>query len=96
MSTSGQPKNFTYDPLTKFFYYEFIPDFQSISPTEIYVPPKMYPNHQFEVQLSENLAWEFSLKNPNIIFVIVIDSKAKINDPVFVKITPKVKIENLK
>ena len=37
--------------------------------TEIYVPPMIYTNHQFDLQLSECLSWEFSKQNANIVLI---------------------------
>ena len=37
--------------------------------TEIYVPPMIYTNHQFDLQLSECLSWEFSKQNDNIVLI---------------------------
>ena len=60
--------------------------------TEIYVPPLIYPNHEFDLQVSESLSWKISDKNPN---VLIISSKTNLDEPVFVSINPKIKIHLL-
>ena len=65
--------------------------------TEIYVPPMIYTNHQFDLQLSERLSWEFSKQNDNIVLIHFSKStitsseeeeEKKVENPVFVNIQP--------
>ena len=71
MATAGTPHNFTYDVYTKEFRYEFYPNtmIASTVPTEIYVPPMVYPSQSYTITVSPTLEWEVSPENENIIFV---------------------------
>ena len=60
--------------------------------TEIYVPPLIYPNHEFDLQLSESLSWKISDKDPN---VLIISSETNVDEPVFVSINPRIKVHLL-
>ena len=74
--------------------------------TEIYVPPMIYTNHQFDLQLSECLSWEFSKQNANIVLIhfskstITTSSEEedkeklkKVENPVFVNIQLHITVE---
>ena len=68
--------------------------------TEIYVPPMIYTNHQFDLQLSECLSWEFSKQNDNIVLIHFSNSTSseeekekKVENPVFVNIQPHITVQ---
>ena len=67
--------------------------------TEIYMPPMIYTDNQFDIELSDCLSWEFSKQNANIVLIhfskstITSSSKEgeeeklkKVENPVFVNI----------
>ena len=95
MITKGVPVKLSFDIISKSFRYEF-----EISPengfTEIYIPPLIYPNRQFELELSDSLSWEFSDNNANVIVVhMSSDRRKEVANPVFVSIKPYVKVHLL-
>jgi len=56
-ATAGLPIKLKFDTETRIFMYDFWPNLDIASPTEIFVPSLLYPDG-FEVEVSENLQWE--------------------------------------
>ena len=96
-ATAGLPKKLTYDSTLKEFYYEFQINsaLSNDYPTEIFVPPMTYPNSQFDIEMSDSLSWEFSLDDPNMIFVSKTKAYNNLEEaeiPVYLKICPLVSV----
>ena len=90
IATSGTPQKLTYDYLSKEFRYEYCPDITLSKPTEIFVPPLSFPNHQFDIELSETLSWELSTNNPNVILVSSVSKPPK--NSVYIKLLPRARL----
>ena len=96
MATAGIPKKIAFDFTNKEFHFEFI--IQNVSantePTEIFIPPLVYPNSQFDIVLSDTLSWMFSQNDPNIIFVVPksMQTDIEMEQLVYIKIQPVVRI----
>eukprot|EP00091_Calanus_sinicus_P018549 TRINITY_DN4274_c0_g1_i3.p1 TRINITY_DN4274_c0_g1~~TRINITY_DN4274_c0_g1_i3.p1 ORF type:complete len:202 (-),score=49.55 TRINITY_DN4274_c0_g1_i3:25-630(-) len=56
-ATAGLPVKLEFDPESRSFQYEFMPNPEIASPTEIFVPSVLFPDG-FEVDVSDNLQWE--------------------------------------
>ena len=94
LATSGIPRNLVYDFTKKEFKYEFLisNDTAVRLPTEIFVPPMIYPNHAFEVELSNDLEWKFSPVDSNIILITQTRPNVNATSGAFVKIRPDINI----
>ena len=66
--------------------------------TEIYMPPMIYTDNQFDIELSDCLSWEFSKQHANVVLIYFSKSTItsssngeeeklkKVENPVFVNI----------
>eukprot|EP00090_Calanus_glacialis_P022185 TRINITY_DN34234_c0_g1_i1.p1 TRINITY_DN34234_c0_g1~~TRINITY_DN34234_c0_g1_i1.p1 ORF type:complete len:569 (-),score=125.49 TRINITY_DN34234_c0_g1_i1:70-1554(-) len=56
-ATAGSPVTLDFDPESRNFEYQFMPNPDIASPTEIFVPSVLFPDG-FEIDVSDNLQWE--------------------------------------
>jgi hypothetical protein len=88
MATVGKPYKLAFDIKTRIFEYQFYPDLTIKQPSEIFVPPLHYPQHQYSVLTSENLKWTISQTIENII--LVYNKPQASSDKIeFIRIVPK-------
>ncbi len=92
-ATAGTPTKLSYDLLSKEFVYSFNLDESIQEPTEIYIPPLIYPEHQVDIDLSSSLSWNLSPDDPNVIFVTPRKSQTiQVENPVTVSLKPVVRL----
>eukprot|EP00092_Neocalanus_flemingeri_P008290 GFUD01008936.1.p1 GENE.GFUD01008936.1~~GFUD01008936.1.p1 ORF type:complete len:562 (-),score=130.38 GFUD01008936.1:42-1727(-) len=82
-ATAGTPVHMEFDPESRTFQYEFMPNQDIASPTEIFVPQLLFPDG-IVVVVSDNLDWEEDEFAKNKILVKALDENVG-----FVKIFPK-------
>jgi len=66
---AGMPNQMHYDLNTRTFLFTYSIDTSITQPTEIYVPPLVYPDASYNITVNENIQWKVDTTNPNVILL---------------------------